>query len=107
MVSLVFQHPDGQRTQVDATTSRSVMQAALAAGIDEIAADCGGCLNCATCHVWVDEAWLVRLPPPSDEELAMLEMTADERRATSRLSCQLAINDSLDGLIVHLPGTQY
>jgi 2Fe-2S ferredoxin len=83
------------------------MRVATGAGIEAIAADCGGCLSCATCHVYVDEAWLARLPPMSDDESAMLEMTAAERRPHSRLSCEIVLDDSLDGLVVHLPETQY
>ncbi len=107
MPTVHFIHSDGRRSAIGASTGRSVMLAALDADIAEIAADCGGCLNCATCHVWVDEAWFARLPPASEDELAMLEMVAAERRSTSRLSCQLAVNDSLDGLVLHLPDCQY
>jgi ferredoxin, 2Fe-2S len=83
------------------------MQAAVAADIDGIAADCGGCLTCATCHVYVDEAWLPKLLPPTPQEEAMLELTAAERRSNSRLSCQIRLGPELDGLRVELPDTQY
>jgi len=83
------------------------MRTAVDAGIDGIAADCGGCLTCATCHVIVDAAWAEKLSPPTDDELAMLEMTAAPRRPTSRLSCQLVLSAELDGLVVQLPATQY
>jgi 2Fe-2S ferredoxin len=83
------------------------MRAADGAGVAEIAADCGGCLNCATCHVIVDAAWADRLPAPSADEQAMLEMTAEPRSPTSRLSCQIGLDDALDGLAVRLPATQY
>lgn len=83
------------------------MQAATAAGIDGIAADCGGCLSCATCHVYIDETWLDRLASPHQDELSMLEMTAAERRPNSRLSCQLIVHESLHGLVVQLPSHQY
>jgi 2Fe-2S ferredoxin len=90
-----------------AKPGRSLMEAALKAGIDGIAADCGGSLTCATCHVIVDLAWADRLPAPSADELSMLELTAAPREPTSRLSCQIALDDSLDGLTVRLPITQY
>lgn len=83
------------------------MRAALAAGVDGIAADCGGCLTCATCHVFVDVQWIDRLPPRSDDETYMLEMTATPARPTSRLSCQIALHQGLAGLVVQLPATQY
>jgi ferredoxin, 2Fe-2S len=99
--------PDGTRRTIPARVGRSLMRAALDAGVDEIAADCGGCMNCATCHVIVDAAWFERLPPPSDDETYMLEMTAAPAEATSRLSCQIAIDEDLAGLVVQLPATQY
>lgn len=98
---------DGTRTTLAVKSGRSLMKAALAAGVDGIAADCGGCLTCATCHVYVPEDWLARLSAPSKDELAMLEMTASERRPGSRLSCQIQLDDALDGLTVELPATQY
>ncbi len=92
---------------IQAKPGQSLMKAAAAAGIDGIAADCGGCLTCATCHVYVDPAWLAQLPAAKADELAMLEMTAAPRQATSRLSCQIALAPALDGLTVVLPPNQY
>jgi ferredoxin, 2Fe-2S len=97
----------GQTLQASAKPGRSVMRAAVDAGVDGIAADCGGSLSCATCHVYVDAVWLDRLPVPTAEEMQMLEMTAAERRSNSRLSCQLELQPALDGLVVHLPPNQY
>ena len=98
---------DGTRRAVAAAPAQSLMRAATAAGVDAIKADCGGMLSCATCHVFVDEAWAARLPPPSTDEDAMLEMTAAPRRPTSRLSCQIVLGPELDGLTAGLPDTQY
>lgn len=106
-VHIVIVAADGTRTPIDAPAGRSLMRAATGAGIAGIAADCGGVLSCATCHVYVDAAWAGRLPPASADEEAMLEMTACERRPTSRLSCQIPLDATLDGLTVHLPPTQY
>jgi 2Fe-2S ferredoxin len=86
---------------------RSLMQAAQSGGVEGIAADCGGCLTCATCHVVVREPWASQLPPPGADELAMLEFTAVPRQPGSRLSCQIQLTDALDGLTVDLPATQY
>ena len=97
----------GKTHTLKARTGQSLMRAATAAGIDAIAADCGGLLSCATCHVYVDAEWAARLPPPSDDERSMLEMTAAPREATSRLSCQIDLNEALDGLSVRLPSHQY
>ena len=98
---------DGSRHDVAGRVGDSLMRAAVAAGVEGIAADCGGTLSCATCHVYVDPAWAARLPPPSRDEDAMLEMTAAPRRPTSRLSCQIVLDDALDGLTAGLPDTQY
>lgn len=92
---------------IDADTGGSLMRAAVSAGVDGIAADCGGTLSCATCHVHVREPWRSRLPAPADDELSMLEFTASPRDPSSRLSCQVVLTDTLDGLEVDLPPTQY
>ena len=93
--------------QISSKTGRSLMQAAQAAGVDGIAADCGGSLTCATCHVLVREPWASQLPPASADEIAMLEFTALLRQPNSRLSCQIQLTDALDGLTVDLPASQY
>jgi 2Fe-2S ferredoxin len=98
---------DGTRRTIAARVGSSLMRAAVDAGEEGIAADCGGCLNCATCHVIVDPAWVSRLPPASDDEGYMLEMTASPQQPTSRLSCQIALDENMDGLVVQLPATQY
>ena len=98
---------EGRVYRVDARPGATLMRAATAAGVAEIAADCGGCLSCATCHVVVDPAWVDRLPAPSADEDAMLELTAEPRAPTSRLSCQIVLDDELDGLAVRLPAHQY
>ena len=83
------------------------MQAAQSGGVDGIAADCGGSLTCATCHVMVREPWASLLPPPEADELDMLGFAAVPARPNSRLSCQIQLTDALDGLTVDLPETQY
>ena len=98
---------NGTRHSIAAPVAQSLMRAAVAAGIDGIKADCGGTMTCATCHVIVDDAWAARLPAPSSDEDAMLEMTAAPRSPTSRLSCQLQLTPALDGLVATLPETQY
>ena len=98
---------DGHVHDIKGRCGRSLMQAAVSAGVDGIAADCGGCLACATCHVYVDAEWTARLPAPGPDELGMLEMTAAPRQANSRLSCQIELKPALDGLCVRLPAHQY
>jgi 2Fe-2S ferredoxin len=106
MVQVHFVAHDSTRQTVDAQAGRSLMRAAVEAGVDGIAADCGGCLTCATCHVIVDASWFDRLPAPSADEDAMLEMTAAPRQPHSRLSCQIVLAAVLEGLVVQLPPTQ-
>ena len=99
----------GARTHgtFSAKPGQNLMQAALAAGVEAIAADCGGLLTCATCHVIVDDAWVDRLPAPSSDELSMLDMVAAPRQPGSRLSCQIELENQFDGLALRLPDTQY
>jgi 2Fe-2S ferredoxin len=97
----------GTRRTIPGRVGHSLMRAAVDARVDGIAADCGGSLTCATCHVIVDEAWGARLPQPDRDEQAMLDMTASPREAGSRLSCQLRLVPELDGMVVRLPDTQY
>ena len=79
----------------------TLMQLARAAGLP-VLGECEGSLACATCHVIVDPAWAGLLPPVSDDEEAMLD-TVFGLAPTSRLSCQIALTDALDGLRVSLP----
>ena len=108
-IRFITRRPDGTASvqDVPAADGLSVMRAAVDAGLDGIAADCGGMLTCATCHVYVAPEWLDRLPPASADELGMLDFAAAERRAGSRLACQIEIGPELDGLTVELPERQY
>lgn len=106
-IHIEFIADDGQRRSVDATEGKSVMWAAVDNGVEGILADCGGTLTCATCHVIVPAEWAGRLPPPSSDEEAMLDMTAAPREPGSRLSCQLVVTPELHGLTLRLPATQY
>ena len=94
-------------TTLEVKEGQSLMQAAVAANVRGIEADCGGLLTCATCHVYVREPFASRLPPPQDEEVGMLEFTASPRQANSRLSCQIGLGPELDGLTVDLPASQH
>lgn len=96
----------GKETTLDIDVGTSVMQAATLQGIDGIVAECGGSCMCATCHVYVREDQLAKVPPMGADEDAMLEGTASERKPNSRLSCQLVVSPEMDGLVVYLPETQ-
>jgi len=106
MVQVHFITADGQSATAEAEAGQSLMEAALNANLPGIEGQCGGFLNCATCHVYVAEAWLDRLPPPDEEEEELLEGTAEPRRPNSRLSCQIRITDALEGLTAGLPASQ-
>ena len=97
---------DGHEDVVEIREGWSLMQGARAAGVEGIVAECGGACSCATCHCYVDPARLAELPPPSEDELAMLEHAAAERRPNSRLACQIKASPALEGLTVTLPDTQ-
>jgi 2Fe-2S ferredoxin len=107
MITIHFVSADQHTRALHCAPGQSLMKAAVDAGIDQIAADCGGTLTCATCHVYVDEAWTARLPAPVADETDMLDFAAAPVKPNSRLSCQIALTPELDGLVVHLPATQY
>lgn len=106
MPKVVYVSPTGDAREVNVPVGTTVMAAALKNGIDGIVAECGGVCMCSTCHIFVDESFFNRLPPAQDTEEAVLEISAEERRPTSRLSCQIKMTDDLDGLVVRLPTRQ-
>jgi 2Fe-2S ferredoxin len=103
MPSVTFVLPDGSERRVDVAAGTSVMLAAVDNDVPGIVGECGGCASCATCHVWVDPAWIDRLPPAESVEDDLLGFAEAERRPTSRLGCQIALDASLDGLRVEVP----
>jgi 2Fe-2S ferredoxin len=94
---------DGSEKVVDARSGVTLMEAAVQHGINGIDAECGGACVCATCHVYVDEQWLATLDPPELQEAELLEMLSN-RRANSRLSCQINVTPVLAGIRVEVPG---
>mgnify|MGYP003789900753 CR=1 FL=1 len=101
MIRVTYRAKSGEEYVAEAAPGMTVMEAALSAGVPEILGLCGGICSCATCHVHVDPDWAPKLAPPEDEEGAMLE-AIDHRAPTSRLGCQIKLDDSLDGLLVHV-----
>lgn len=106
MPKVIFVLHDGTSIDVDANNGESVMQAAVNNMVDGIVAECGGCQSCATCHVYIDEAWRDTVGNPSSDEKAMLELAIDPNDS-SRLSCQITLSDDLDGLIIKVPAAQF
>ncbi|MDO9459914.1 MAG: 2Fe-2S iron-sulfur cluster-binding protein [Alphaproteobacteria bacterium] len=113
MITIYLDSASGGQHSLRVATGQSLMRAicdasdASDAGVDCIAADCGGVLSCATCHVVIADDWAPRLRPASTDELAMLAMTAEPASAGSRLSCQVQLDAGLDGLRLRLPACQY
>ena len=94
-----------EQVVIDAPVGQSVMESLRDAGVDDMLALCGGVCNCATCHVYVDDDWVEKLPPPELEESDMLD-TAHDLTDNSRLSCQIVVTEELDGLTVTTPPRQ-
>lgn len=105
MPKITYIEKSGKEHVVDAPAGLTVMEAAVRNMVPGIDADCGGACACATCHVYVEPEWLVRLAPRAQMEESMLDF-AYEPKENSRLSCQITITEALDGLIVRLPEFQ-
>ena len=105
MAKITYIEFNGTEHVVDVKNGLSVMEGAVKNNIPGIDADCGGACACATCHVYVDEAWREKTGPPSPMEEDMLDFGYDVRE-NSRLSCQIKVADELDGLIVRTPEKQ-
>jgi 2Fe-2S ferredoxin len=106
MARVTYVEAGGESHTVDVPPGHTVMDGAMKNGIPGIEAECGGACACATCHCYVDPEWFDRFPAPKPEEIEMLEFAKSEMRATSRLSCQLRVEERHDGLVVRLPELQ-
>ncbi len=106
MPSVVYVSAKGERSPLDVAVGNNLMMAAVFENVDGIEGMCGGCLACATCHVYVDEAWADRLPALTEDEDALLTQVVSERKANSRLCCQLVMTEALEGLTVVMPEAQ-
>jgi len=96
---------DGATHSVDAEIGSTLMETAIKNGVSSIVAECGGSCSCATCHVYVDEAWAGRLEPATADEEDQLDAAFDVR-PNSRLSCQIKVTDELDGIVLRTPSYQ-
>lgn len=94
---------DGQEITAEVKDGLNMMEAAVANNVPHVIGECGGSLSCATCHVYVDEAWAGKVGSPDRFEDGMLDVAEAERKATSRLSCQIKAALALDGLVLHVP----
>lgn len=106
MITVNYVEHGGATHAVQVEPGLSLMKGAVLNNVPGIVAECGGACACATCHVYVPPEWQTRLPPAQEQEVDMLEC-ASEVRGNSRLACQIALTPELDGLMVHLPASQY
>ena len=105
MPKITYKDEKGTSKTIEVEKGLTVMEGAIQNDIPGIDADCGGSMACATCHVYVEEKWLDKLPKPEEGEIDMIDM-AYEPKKNSRLSCQLIISEDLDGLVVTTPAKQ-
>ena len=105
MPKITYKDHQGTSKTIEVENGLSVMEGAIQNNIPGIDADCGGSMACATCHVYVEEKWLNKLPKAEDGEVDMIDM-AFEPKKNSRLSCQLTVTNELDGIIVTTPEKQ-
>jgi 2Fe-2S ferredoxin len=106
MARITYILHDGTERVVEAEPGMTVMEAAVKNSIPGIAAECGGACACATCHVYVEDGWMEKLPPMNELERDMLDFAFDVKD-NSRLSCQIKVSPALEGLVVRTPARQY
>ena len=105
MPKVIYIEYSGKEHQIDLPIGFSIMEGAIKNSIPGIDADCGGSCACATCHVYVDEKYLSKIPKAQEAEKDMLDFV-NETNNSSRLSCQIMMNNELDGIIVRMPKKQ-
>ena len=106
MVKITFVEFNGTEHLVEVAPGGTVMEAARDNNVPGIEADCGGACACSTCHVYVDPAWVEKLPAKDDMEEDMLDFAYSPDPATSRLTCQIKVTDDMDGLVVKMQEKQ-
>ena len=105
MPKITYINNKGNSKTIEVENGLTVMESAIQNDIPGIDADCGGSMACATCHVYVEEKWLDKIPKAEEAEVDMIDM-AYEPKKNSRLSCQLIVSDELEGLTVTTPTQQ-
>ena len=106
MPTITYIDHDGTERPIEAKNGETVMETAIKNSVPGIDADCGGACACATCHVYVDEAFMDKVGEPEEMEQSMLDF-AENVQSNSRLSCQITVSDALDGLKVTTPESQH
>lgn len=105
MPTVNYVMPDGSVIVAEVDEGRSIMEAALASGVEGIIGECGGVCSCATCHAYIDSEWIEKVGEAVDDEADMLEFL-DSCKPESRLTCQIHMTDELDGIKVYIPEEQ-
>ena len=103
MAHVTWQLPDGSEVEAEVKDGLSMMEGAVANNVPHVIGECGGCLSCATCHVYVHPDWVGAVGALDDMQDAMLDATEAERQDNSRLSCQIVASAALDGLVLIVP----
>ena len=106
MPKITYIEHNGKSHTIEVAKELTVMEGAVQNNIPGIDADCGGACACATCHVYVADEWINKLPNKDDSEEDMLDF-AFEVKESSRLSCQITVSDELEGLVVKMPEKQF
>ena len=106
MAKITYIEHGGKQHVVEVANGMTVMEGARDNNIPGIEADCGGACACSTCHVYVDAAWVEKVPAKDDMETDMLDFAYEPDEIRSRLTCQMKVTDALDGLIVTMPEKQ-
>lgn len=106
MIEVTYVDSKGNRQTVEAESGQSIMQVAADNLINGILGDCGGSCTCATCHCFVEEEWLEKTGEANSFEKDMLDLCAIPAKENSRLSCQITVNEDLNGIVIHLPESQ-
>ena len=106
MAKITYIEHNGTEHVVDVANGLTVMEGARDNGVPGIEADCGGACACSTCHVYVDPAWVDKIPAKEDMEEDMLDFAYEPDAERSRLTCQIKVTDALDGLVVQMPEKQ-
>ena len=105
MPKITYIEQNGNSKTIEVDNGLTVMEGAVQNNIPGIDADCGGGMACATCHVYVEDSWLNKLPKAEDAEQDMIDM-AYKPNKNSRLSCQIVVSDKINGLTVTTPEKQ-
>lgn len=103
MTTITWKYANGETLTADVDNGTNLMEAAVANNVKDIEGECGGCLSCATCHVYVDPEWSAKTGTPDETEEVMLGIAEAEQKPESRLSCQIIVSDELEGLVIHVP----